>query len=80
MKMYFRQARDIIPGPMLKLTRTAKNFSLILAIAKQILKEENHDTTEARLLQYATESFQRLMPKLQIEVIEFDKNVGFYEK
>ena len=60
---------------MLKLTRTAKNFSLILAIAKQILKEEGHTTTEARLMQYATDSFQRLLPKLQIEVIIITQSV-----
>ena len=60
---------------MLTLTRTAKNFSLILAIAKQILKEEGHTTTEARLMQYATDSFQRLLPKLQIEVIIITQSV-----
>ena len=60
---------------MLRVTRTAKNFSLILAIAKQILKEEGHTTTEARLMQYATDSFQRLLPKLQIEVIIITQSV-----
>ena len=60
---------------MLTLTRTAKNFSLILAIAKQILKEEGHTTAEARLMQYATDSFQRLLPKLQIEVIIITQSV-----
>lgn len=34
----------------------------------QILKDEKHQTTEERLLKYATDSFQRLLPKLQIQV------------
>ena len=33
---YFRAARELIPGPMLKLSRTAKNFSLLLAIATKV--------------------------------------------
>ena len=35
----------------------------------QILKDEKHPTTEERLLKYATDSFQRLLPKLQIQVL-----------
>ena len=34
----------------------------------QILKDEKYPTTEERLLKYATDSFQRLLPKLQIQV------------
>ena len=34
----------------------------------KILKDEKYDTTEDRLMQYAKDSFERLLPKLQVEV------------
>lgn len=40
-----RQAREVVPEPMLKLTRTAKNFSLVLAVAKKVsdIDNDNND-------------------------------------
>ena len=38
----------------------------------KILAEEKYATTNERLMRYAEESFQRLLPKLQIEVNVFN--------
>ena len=65
-----RIADQIIPEEMKKLNRTRKNFSLLCAIVKKIMKEEkwSQHTTDERLTKYAKDSFSRLLPRLQVEV------------
>jgi len=62
---YTEMSKSVVPLKMQKLSRTIRNFSMLLPFVEKMIEDEGYSVTMDQVLQFSRESFGRLLSVLE---------------